>query len=179
MESINFKGEQVFLRLLEPTDLPVLHQVENNPEFWTISQTVQPFTQYTLSQYIAQAHQDIYESKQQRWVICNHLSQCAIGFIDLFDFDVRNSRVGMGIVIAKKENRNQGYATEALRILIDYCKKHLYVRQIFVNILTDNTASIQLFSKFGFELAGVKKQWIRQGMQFKDEAFYQLIFKDL
>ena len=54
-----------------------------------------------------------------------------------------------------------------------------HVMQIFVNILTDNTSSIALFSKFGFELVGVKKQWIRVNHQFKDEALYQLIQQDL
>src|SRR5690554_7677305 len=59
MEAITLQTDLVKLRPLEPTDLNFLRQVENNPEFWTISQTVQPFSDYTLAQYIEQAHQDI------------------------------------------------------------------------------------------------------------------------
>src|SRR5690606_41182010 len=70
MGMITLQNDRIYLRMLEPQDLQFLSNVENNPEFWTISQTTQPFTNYTLSQYIEQAHQDIYESKQQRWVIC-------------------------------------------------------------------------------------------------------------
>lgn len=179
MGVITLQNDRIYLRMLEPQDLQFLSKVENNPEFWTISQTTQPFTNYTLSQYIEQAHQDIYESKQQRWVICQQQTSTIIGFIDLFDFDIRNSRVGLGIVIADKNDRKKGYATDSLELILSYIFNHLFIRQIFVNILTDNTASIKLFSKFGFQLAGVKKDWIRENNLYKDEAIYQLIRKDL
>lgn len=179
MENLSLQSENIFLRLLEPEDVSFLQQVENDPMFWAISQTVQPFTKYTLSQYIEQAHQDIYECKQQRWVICSKEDHRCLGFLDLFDFDPRNARVGLGIVIASETERRKNYASEAISLIINYCFHHLYVRQIFVNILTDNTSSIALFSKFGFELVGVKKQWIRVNHQFKDEALYQLIQQDL
>lgn len=177
MEGVKLHNDSVFLRALEPTDLLFLKQVENNPEFWIISQTIQPFSDYTLSQYIEQAHQDIYEIKQQRWVICDAENKDRIGFIDLFDFDPRNSRVGLGIVIAESFKRGKGYGSEALSLIINYVFKHLNLHQIYVNILIENEPSIQLFSKFGFELVGVKKAWIREGNQFKDEALYQLINK--
>ena len=175
MEAITLQTDLVKLRPLEPTDLNFLRQVENNPEFWTISQTVQPFSDYTLAQYIEQAHQDIYEAKQQRWVICDAVEGRCIGFIDLFDFDARNSRVGLGIVIAAQQDRGKQYGNDALNLMIHYVFHHLSLRQIFVNILVENTPSIGLFSKFGFELAGVKKDWIKEGNQFKNEAMYQLI----
>src|SRR5690554_6397097 len=175
METIKLESDLIKLRPLEPTDLNFLRQVENNPEFWTISQTVQPFSDYTLSQYIEQAHQDIYEARQQRWVICDAVEGRSVGFIDLFDFDARNSRVGLGIAIALQEDRGKHYGNDALKLMIHYVFHHLALRQIFVNILTENTPSIRLFSKFGFELVGVKKAWIKEGNQFKEEAMYQLI----
>ncbi|HUH25051.1 MAG TPA: GNAT family N-acetyltransferase [Flavobacterium sp.] len=177
MEGLKLHSELVLLRPLEPTDLAFLRQVENNPEFWTISQTVQPFSDYTLSQYIEQAHQNIFEAKQQRWVICDAKTENRIGFIDLFDFDARNSRVGLGIVIAASSSRGKGYGSEALSLIINYVFQHLNLHQIYVNILIENEVSMQLFSKFGFKLSGVKKAWIREGNQFKDEALYQLIDK--
>ncbi len=177
MEPIKLETNLVRLRALEPTDLSFLREVENNPEFWTISQTVQAFSDYTLTQYIKQAHQNIYEATQQRWVISSQEKNRSIGFIDLFDFDVRNSRVGLGIVIASSEDRGKNYGSDALKLIIDYVFQHLGLRQIFVNILIDNPASIKLFSKFGFELIGVKKDWIKDRNQFKDEAMYQLINK--
>lgn len=177
MEPIKLETESIKLRPLEPGDLDFLRAVENNPEFWTISQTVQAFSDYTLTKYIEQAHQNIYEVLQQRWVISSQENNRSLGFIDLFDFDVRNSRVGLGIVIASPQERGKNYGSDALKLLMDYVFQHLGLRQIFVNILTDNLTSIRLFSKFGFELIGIKKDWIKEHNQFKDEAMYQLIKK--
>jgi diamine N-acetyltransferase len=39
----------------------------------------------------------------------------------------------------------------------------------------DNEASLNLFTTFGFQKIGVKKDWIYQGNSFHDEALFQLI----
>lgn len=165
--------ESITLRALEPADLDFLYQVENNPANWLISQTHQLFSKYTLEEYIAQAHLDLYTAQQQRWVICH--AQKPIGFIDLFNFDARNSRVGIGILIEEDQYKGMGYASKALEKIIEYCFDYQNLHQIYANIITDNKASIALFSKFGFQKTGVKKDWIQQGNIFKDEAIYQLI----
>jgi diamine N-acetyltransferase len=46
---------------------------------------------------------------------------------------------------------------------------------LYANIATENTASIALFTKFGFEKIGVKKDWTLVSGSYKDEALYQLI----
>ncbi|HVA98524.1 MAG TPA: GNAT family N-acetyltransferase, partial [Bacteroidia bacterium] len=107
-------GKKIFLRALEPTDLTVLYDWENDVTNWKVSDTITPFSLYTLERYIEQAHQDIYTTKQLRLMICLSEKKEAIGCIDLFDFDLKNSRVGVGILIASAENRKQGFASEAL-----------------------------------------------------------------
>ncbi|PQJ23517.1 GNAT family N-acetyltransferase, partial [Tenacibaculum sp. SG-28] len=62
-------GEHIRLRALEPEDLEFLFQIENNETFWEVSHTLIPFSKYILKQYIANAHQDIYEAKQLRLLI--------------------------------------------------------------------------------------------------------------
>jgi diamine N-acetyltransferase len=37
----------------------------------------------------------------------------ALGLIDLFDFDPKNNRAGVGIVIQNKDNRSQNIGSEA------------------------------------------------------------------
>lgn len=163
------------LRALEPSDLEFLYQVENDANNWLVSQTNQLFSYYTLEEYISQAHLDLYTAKQQRWVICEKKTNERLGFIDLFDFDARNRRVGVGILIAEEQNRGKGYASQALAKIIEYCFSYQNLHQIYANIITDNDASISLFSKFGFQKTGVKKDWIQVGNIYKDEAFFQLI----
>jgi len=169
------RAERVYLRALEPEDLDFIYRIENNEKLWEISNTQTPYSRFLIHQYLEQAHLDIYEAKQLRLVICKINTQEAIGLIDLFDFDPKNQRAGIGILIDVEDNRNKGYGAEALKLLIDYAFTHLRCHQLYVNISTDNHSSIGLFAKFGFELIGVKKNWNRVGNKYKDEAFYQLI----
>ena len=97
-----------------------------------------------------------------------------IGSIDLFDFDPSNKRAGIGILIADNE-RNKGYASEALELLISYCFSTLQLHQIYCNISADNQVSLQLFKKHNFSSVGLKKEWIFVNNKWVDEFILQLI----
>ena len=169
------KGNQIHLRAMEPEDLEFIYTLENNENIWHVSNTNTPYSKFLIKQYLENAHQDIFEAKQLRLAICVNKSNDAIGLIDLFDFDPNNRRAGIGILIASTENRNLGYGTEALKLLIDYSFKQLHLHQLYANIGTNNTESIKLFTKFDFDKIGIKKEWMFLANSYQDEALFQLI----
>lgn len=174
---VTLQGDTIFLRALEPEDLEFIYSIENNEDIWEISNTQTPYSRFLIRQYLENAHQDIYEAKQLRLAICEKDGFTALGLIDLFDFDPVNLRAGVGIIICNKEHRNKGVGKEALGLLINYASQKLQLHQLYANIDTVNAASITLFTNFGFEKTGVKKDWNRVNNRYKDEALYQLIFK--
>jgi len=169
------KGDNVFLRTLEPTDLEFLYQVENDETLWEVSNTSTPFSRYILEQYLENSYRDIYDVKQLRLVICKIEDASPVGFIDLYDFDPKHGRVGVGIVIYSDTDKRKGFASEALQLTCDYAFRNLNVHQVFAGITQDNTSSIQLFEKANFKRSGVKKDWIFVQGNYKDELIYQLI----
>ena len=172
---MTLQGTNIFLRALEPEDLTFVYEIENNVDIWEVSNTQTPYSKFLIKQYLENAHQDIYEAKQLRLVICNQNNFEAIGLIDLFDYDPRNNRAGIGIIIKSENSRNQGVGSEALGLVIEYGFHHLNLHQFYANIGTENKASITLFTKFGFQKIGVKKQWNLVNSVYHDEAFFQLI----
>lgn len=167
------KGENIYLRALEPSDADLIFRWENNPSNWKISGTLLPFSKHLIEQYVNSA-QDIYSVKQLRFIIeSNHKKP--LGTIDLFDFDPINNRAGVGILIADSEERGKGYAKEALKLLIDYTFNHLSMRSLFCNILEDNKISLNLFESCGFEIVGLKKDWIKTPRGYQNEFLLQLI----
>ena len=168
------KGEHINLRALEPEDLNFLFQIENNEAFWEVSHTQKPFSKYILKQYLENAHLDIFEAKQLRLLIEDKSTKTQIGMIDLFDFNPQHKRAGIGILIDPEFQKN-GFASEALSTLINYCFSHLNMHQLYANITSDNKKSISLFSKNNFNKVGVKKDWILSEGKFKDEVLFQLI----
>lgn len=170
---VNLKGNQIYLRALEPDDLSFIYELENNTAIWEISGTTTPYSKHVLKQYLDNAHRDIYDVKQLRLCICK--GEKVLGLIDLFDFDPRNKRAGVGIVILEEKERNQGSGTEAIQLLCDYGFTTLGLRQLFANVMEDNLTSLYLFKKMGFEEVGIKKDWIYSNGEFKNEILLQKI----
>jgi len=117
---------------------------------------------------------DIYQAKQLRLIIEENQSKNQIGTIDLFDFDPKHKRAGIGILITP-EHQQKGYANETLEIIIKYSFKYLLLHQLYANITADNDKSLKLFNKHNFKEIGIKKDWLLSNNQYKDEILLQLI----
>lgn len=165
------KGLNISLRALEPTDLELIYFWENDPEVWKFSHTLTPFSKFVLAQYLETQHLDIYASKQLRLVVIDS-NKFPVGLIDLFEFDPKNRRAGLGILIDVNA-RGKGFAKEALQLIEDYCFNHLDLTQVYANIGATNEKSLKLFESSGYEKVGVKKRWIKTSEGFEDEALYQ------
>ncbi len=181
-------GELIQLRALEPSDLDQLYEWENDTAIWSVSGTLAPFSRFVLEQYLASSHQDIYSNKQLRLMIDltvndedadsdSGVETRGIGCIDLFDFDPKNRKAGVGILIADRADRGKGYATEALNLLVDYGFDVLDLHQIYSNVRVDNENSVALFKRIGFEITGLKQDWVLDSGKWYDEYTMQLIKK--
>jgi len=177
METTVISNSIIALRAVEPEDIALLYMWENDRSVWHLSNTLVPFSRYQLKQYIESDPSNIHARQQLRMMIdCCEAGKPArtVGSIDLFDFDPIHQRAGLGILIASTGDRRQGYAREAISQMVDYCRQVLFLHQLYCSIAANNTASIQLFGKAGFEITGTKKEWLRTENGWEDELFLQL-----
>lgn len=174
---VTLQGQNIYLRALEPEDLEFVYAIENDETIWEVSNTITPYSKFLIRQYLENAHQDIYEAKQLRLAICKKENSETIGLIDLFDFDAKNKRAGVGVIIQNEIDRKSGFGKEALSLVINYAFENLQLHQLYANIGTENKASLSLFTTFGFEKIGVKKDWNFTKNTFQDEVLFQLIKK--
>jgi diamine N-acetyltransferase len=168
-------GKKIRLRAIEPKDLDILMEWENDSENWKASGTLTPFSRDTMKKYVDNAHLNIYQAGQYRFMIETLEGRITVGAIDLFDFDPFHKRAGVGVLIGSKNDRRRGYSTESLSLLKHYCFEYLELRQLYCNILEDNQASKSLFENVGFKVCGVKKDWHRSERVYKDEYFLQIV----
>lgn len=171
---VNLKSENIYLRALEPEDLDFVYEVENDTSIWSLSQTQTPYSKFLIRQYLKNAQKDIFEAKQLRLAICLS-DEAAIGLIDIFDFDAKNKRAGIGILIKNESDRYKGHGKEALKLLVNYCFDTLHLHQVYANISNDNRPSLKLFEGNGFEKIGLKKDWNFDGTDYSDEYILQRI----
>ena len=168
------ENDIIKLRALETSDLDLLFSVENNPQFWEISNTLVPYSRKVLSQYLKNAHLDIFEAKQLRLVITLKKNDTVVGMVDLFDFNPHHKRAGIGILILDRYQKN-GYGQNALEVFLHYAFVHLDIHQLYANIPDSNKGSLHLFEKLNFSKVGLQKDWLKVNGKYKDVALLQLI----
>ena len=179
MSTQYLENKKIKLRALEPEDLDLLYKWENDTGLWIHGNNLSPYSKLTLRQYITDSQsQDIYQSKQLRLMIINKSDDQTIGTIDLYDFDIRNSKIGIGILIHEKA-RNKSFATMTIELIKNYVFSFLNIHQIYAYVSCKNEASIKLFNKVGFKDYGLLKDWIYvSNKEYQDVYIYQLINKN-
>lgn len=167
-----FVGAEVSLRAMEPEDLEVLYQMENDPTTWDVSNCSVPYSKYVLRQYIENSQCDMFADKQLRLMIVRHSDGEVVGTADVTDFAPMHRRGEVGIAV-REPFRGKGYAGEALNLLCDYLFGFLFVHQLTAHITVDNEASRRLFVSAGFVECGRLKEWWFADGCFKDVLLFQ------
>lgn len=162
------------LRAMEPGDAPFLFDLENRPDEWWMGAQVAPMSQETLIQYIRGDH-DLYRDQQMRMILETE-SGTRVAAVDLYQFDPRNRRAGVGIAVAHA-HRRQGHAAAGLRLLLPYAFNHLGLHQLWAEIPAAHEGSLSLFATAGFEACGRLKDWILTPEGWSDAVCVQAMKK--
>jgi len=171
-----FENEYILLRAVEPEDLDRLYAWENNALLWDVGNTRNPYSRFVLKQYIVDSAKDIYENKQLRLMIVSRKSGETVGTVDLFDFDIHNSRIALGLFV-DKAFQGKGFAKASLCLVEEYVFKYLKINQLYCHIAESNTASRRMFEQQEYETNGALKNWIKTIDGYENIILFQL-FRD-
>ena len=141
------KLPSVTLRAMEPEDLDLLYQIENNMQLWNVGSTNVPYSRYVLHDYIAHASGDIYTDKQVRLIVDDD-EHNAIGIVDIVNFSPQHKRAELGIVIQEK-HRGKGYGKAVIKKTIDYALNVLHLHQLYAIVNCSQQYTIHLLKKNG------------------------------
>ena len=161
------------LRALEPDDLDILYNVENDVALWAVGNTNAPYSREVLRQYLLSTTCDIYTDKQLRLVVETHDGE-AVGMVDLLSFDAMNARAEVGIVTLAA-HRQKGYGRSALRQLVGYSREVLHLNQLYAYVASDNQSSLRLFQSCGFVAACDLRDWLKTSSGYQSVVLMQLI----
>lgn len=168
-----FEGKKVILRAMEPEDLEVLYQIENDTSLWVHGISNVPYSRFALRKFINETLNDIYADRQLRLIIEHRDSHEVAGCIDLFDYNVRHHRAEIGLVVRKAFQR-RGLGHEALCLLLRYAFSFLRLHQLYAYVACANLPACGLFEQCGFEKTAVLKDWIWEGGDYKSVCLYTL-----
>ena len=142
------------------------NQYTDVPVFYTPSQ---------IEDFLNSDH-DLLLQNQIRYII--ELNSSAVGCIDLYDYDMVNSRAGVGIYV-DSNFRNKGIASKSLELLKSISMEKYLIYNLYADIMSGNKASIKIFEKANFIKNGIKTNWIRTESSFEDVLFYQCALRKI
>ncbi len=134
---------------MEPEDLDLLYQIENDKNLWGVGATNVPYSRYVLHDYVANSSGDIYTDKQVRLMV--DCQQQTIGIVDLINFEM------------------------ILQELAQYAKTVLHLHQLYAVIGVDNAPAIHLFEKIGYSAGRVLTDWLFDGTHYQDAVLMQRV----
>lgn len=170
-------NDRIYLRAVEPEDMDIMYEMENDPSMWDISNFTVPYSRYVLRQYIEASQCDIFADKQLRLMIVGKADRRILGTLDITDFAPLHSRGEVGIAV-HKDYRGHGYAADALKLLCEYAFGFLSLNQLYAHVAVDNEVCLKLFTSCGFVQCGLLKDWLQVEGSYKDVVLLQCLNPD-
>ncbi len=97
-----------------------------------------------------------------------------IGAVSLENIDHLIRKATLGIFIGDKEEREKGYGTEAINLILDYGFNYLNLNNIKLDVIEFNERAIACYKKCGFKDAGRRRK-----SEFVDGKYYDRISMDI
>ncbi|MFC1709835.1 GNAT family N-acetyltransferase [Candidatus Omnitrophota bacterium] len=77
-----------------------------------------------------------------------------IGTITMHHIDWINRYAKMGVMIGDKSSWGKGYASRAIRLLVNHAFNKMNLNTLYAGVAADNISSIRVFEKVGFKKEG-------------------------
>jgi diamine N-acetyltransferase len=177
-------GERIRLRAVEKPDLPHFVEWLNDPEVydgllihnplslteeegWYERMLMRPAQQHVMA---IDVKQGLADQGEPVWRM--------IGSLAFDDIDWRNRAAELGIMIGDKSFWNQGYGTEAVRLLVDHGFNTLKLHRIFLHVFETNPRAIRAYKKAGFIEEGRERQAEFRGGRYIDVLRMSILRED-
>jgi len=147
-------GQRVYLRPIEPSDLPSFYQWANAPETRGLIGEVQP------SSYPETV--ESYEKKKKDpdcvWLaVVVRETQQLIGETGLLRMFPPWRTTDWSVIIGESLARGQGYGTEAASLMLNYAFGSLNFHRVSIGVVGFNLAALRFYERLGFRREGVQR----------------------
>lgn len=151
-----YTGQKVRLREYRREDVPKAQAYINDPEIKRLLGAPPfPYTLWDEEKFIAQqsARNDNYSFAIETLEDGYYIGGCGINSLDW-----KNRVAEIGIFIGDKEYQNQGYGTDALKVLLRFIFDQLNLHKVALKVLSFNERAQKVYKRLGFVEEGRLRQ---------------------
>jgi ribosomal-protein-alanine N-acetyltransferase len=164
----------VRLRPFRDSDLPLIAELAHDPYVPTIGTVPNPYTDEAGLAYLARQHQRLTDGTGWSFAIAAAADDRAVGGIGLWIRDLGAGRATAGYVVAPGE-RGRGFATDALRALIDFAWTLPDLHRVELYIEEWNIGSLRVAAGAGFTHEGVLRSHQEIGGTRRDMLLFAAV----
>ncbi|PSL40145.1 ribosomal-protein-alanine N-acetyltransferase [Planomicrobium soli] len=173
------KGDHIYLRAFRPADAQAKLKLEkDNREFFEkFSMTRYPdfYTLMVQKEIIEIGNEQREEGREESFGIYKNEDDTLVGMITLFQiFRGPLQRAFLGYALDKNHN-NKGYATEAVKLIVDYAFQKLQLHRIEAGVMPHNIPSMRVLEKAGFHKEGIAKSNVKINGKWEDHQVLAII----
>lgn len=93
-----------------------------------------------------------------------------IGNIKLEPIDWPGRKADLGILIGNKEYWGQGFGTEAVKLAVSHGFDELGLKEIGLDVISENAAARKAYENAGFKVVGIKKNAVNHDGKLYDDV---------
>jgi len=158
------QGQKTKLRAIEREDLPTFVRWFNDPEVRQYLAMYMPMSMAEEEKWFERQLDD----QNSRIFAIETEDGVHIGNIGLHNFDWKNRRAVLGIVIGEKEYWGQGYGSDAIRTLLSFALGEMNLHRVQLEVHDFNARAIRCYEKCGFKLEGHLRDALFQNSRYHD-----------
>ena len=153
METPFLIGEEIYLRPLRESDLPLFARWFNDPDVRRTSAGSFPATEMGERKWMENLAKD-----SVHLVVTLKDDDRPIGVVDLDGYRPIHRSATFGITIGEKDCWDKGYGTEATRLICGHGFNTLNLHRIELTVFDFNPRGLRAYEKAGFVREGVKRE---------------------
>jgi len=170
-------NEKILLRTLQDTDKQAVFDIYSDEESAKFDDWVPFKTLDEASTLIDQSKKNFSDKTELRYGIEDLSRKCLIGTCGIFGFDNWNKKCMIYYQVHHNE-RNKGFASSAVKLLVNFIFEKLSANRIEAYVTPGNTSSIRVLEKNGFHNEGILREMEYYKDKFWDGIVMGMIRKD-
>lgn len=166
-----WRGEKVILRGMEPEDAEVLFEWNHDTDMCRgVDRVWFPASREHVRRWVDRASDNPLEGDEFQFAIAD-INGALVGTLNTMRCDRRVGAFSYGVSVRRAYQR-QGYASEAIRMVLRYYFDELRYQKVTVDVFSYNAASIALHESLGFQQEGRIRRTVLTEGRFADQFYY-------
>jgi RimJ/RimL family protein N-acetyltransferase len=171
------RGQRVWLRALEASDLPAYKRAINSVEVGSWAGYPWPHSEATVERWYEQVRTR--HGHGEYWFAISPLgSDEFIGTLWLWSKADRLDGLELSIFVTQEAGHGKGMGSDAIDAALDFIFGSYETERVWLTTETDNVRAVRAFEKSGFRVDGTIRHHFRRAGEWRDSALMAILRED-